>query len=47
MAAISRRLTAKESVEEVKNKRSESSLYQSRHIVGVVTDGASIMAESG
>ena len=47
MAAINGRMTADKIVEEVVNKLSEFSLSLSRHIVAVVTDGASAMVKFG
>ena len=43
MVAISGRMTAEKTVEEVENKLSELSLSIGRHIVAVVTDGSSAM----
>ena len=47
MVAISGRITAEKTVEEVQNKLSEFSLSISRHIVAVVTDSASAMVTFG
>ena len=47
MVAISGRMTAEKTSEEVENKLSEFSLSLSRHIVVVVTDGVSAMVKFG
>ena len=47
MVAISGRMTAEKTVEKVDNNLSEFSLSLSRHIVAVVTDGASTMVKFG
>ena len=47
MVAISGRMTAEKTIEEVENKLSEFSLSLSRHIVAVATDGASVMVKFG
>ena len=47
MVAISGRMTAEKTVEEVENKLSEFSLSLSRHIVVVVPDGTSAMVKFG
>ena len=47
MVAISGRMSADKKIEEIENKLSEFSLSPSRHIVAVVTDGASAMVKFG
>ena len=47
MVAISGRMTAEKTVDEVENNLSEFSLSLSRQIVAVITDGVSAMVKFG